>query len=441
MRPFSLLFSLITLILIFNIFSCDSKKKSPTESQDNQPQSALEAISSNEGGTLSTLSGYGMDIIPGTVPLNQNDQAASISFSVESPVEPPIPLPAGASLISNITKNSPESFTFRWPVRMFFPYPAEVDASSLSVIHYDALLERWRLIPSSHVDAGENVIGADALELGFNAIVSITNPNPKISGATTNGSGWGGFKMQNPSWPDYYYTLTVKSVTNFAYPWQEEWFAGQIVGSTGCTGVYLGSPLTFTSILLPQASYEIWVSYTTGQPPFTIYTYTTPAVGTVTGEVTYGTAEPFGSGWTPLAPPGGGVVEGTPADWPQPNTTFGTGAFQATLNWVNNATHTTDMDLHIYGPNNMHVYFGDKVSADSTVQLDRDWLSGWGNAVENIFSIGTMPSGSYTLKVHRYSGDATNFNVRVIRSGNVVSYPMSVTADNSQEITVTTFTL
>jgi uncharacterized protein YfaP (DUF2135 family) len=99
------------------------------------------------------------------------------------------------------------------------------------------------------------------------------------------------------------------------------------------------------------------------------------------------------------------------------------------------------MDLHIYGPNNMHVYFGNKVSADSTVTLDRDWMHALGNAVENIYSIGTMPSGSYTLKVHRYSGDATNFSVRVIRNGNVRTYPMSVTADETQEITVTTFTL
>ena len=87
----------------------------------------------------------------------------------------------------------------------------------------------------------------------------------------------------------------------------------------------------------------------------------------------------------------------------------------------------------------MKVYFANKKSADESVELDRDWLSEWGNATENIYSIGTMPKGDYTIKVHRYSGDATNFSVRVIRSGAVKTYPKSVAADFDEEMVIETF--
>jgi uncharacterized protein YfaP (DUF2135 family) len=120
--------------------------------------------------------------------------------------------------------------------------------------------------------------------------------------------------------------------------------------------------------------------------------------------------------------------------------TYGTGAFQATLTWVNNASHTTDVDLHLYGPNNMHVYYNAKVSPDSSFQLDRDWIRQAGNATENIFSTrSAIPTGSYKVTVKHFSGDPTNYNVRILRSGGVRTY--SGSASGNAETEIATFNL
>lgn len=426
---------IVSLLLTTLLFYCNKDNPmSPKENED-----AIKVINSDSHGRLTTPSGVALEIIAGTVPQNQQGQSASVTFSIETPVQSPVQFPAGASQKGSIAKFGPEAFTFRWPVRIEFPIPSGNDPSLLNILHYDPVQESWRVIPASFIDFNKKIMGADVRELSYNSLAAVTSWPAKSGGSSGDESIWGGFEFTNLG-TEWYYTLTVKSVSNFAADWQKI-YANQLVGQTGSTGTDgMGHPLAFTHILLPQASYEIWISSTTGKPPYTIYTYSLPATGRVSGYVVYDVNSPFGRGWTPLGlPPGGQWLEGTPELWPDVTTTYGTGQFQATLNWTNNAMHTTDLDLHLYGPNDMHVYFVYEVSPDSSIMLDRDWISEQGAATENIYSIKTMPKGQYTVKVNRYSGDATNFRVRIIRSGSVKTYTKSVTADQTEEITIETF--
>jgi hypothetical protein len=428
------------LLLTVNFIMCD-KDKNPVSPEETE--SAVQTFNTNAFGTVGTASGHVMEIIAGTVPLNQNGQAGNVAFSIESPVESPADLPSVLSQASGVTRFGPEGFIFHWPVRTVFPYPENSNPTEMNILRYDDLEEKWKTVPASFVDPINRLIGCDMLQLGNAVLANFSSSPLKATDNSADECTWGGFKFSDQE-QDTYYTLTVKSVSNIACAWQATYLMSEILGAMGCTGVNMQKPMPYTTILLAQAQYEIWISKTTGKSPYKIYTYTVPATGKVSGHVTFGTPQPHGSGWTPLSMPSGGQwIEGTPGDgsaaWPASTVTWGTGAFQATLSWTNNVSHSTDLDLILYGPNNMKVYFANKKSADESVELDRDWLSEWGNANENIYSIGTMPKGDYSIKVHRYSGDATNFIVRVIRSGKVKSYPKAVAADFDEEIVIETF--
>lgn len=432
MKKFSVV---ISLLFTTAFFYCN--KDNPTSPKE--VETALKVISSDSNGRLTTPSGVGIEVIAGTVPPNQQGQSAEVTFSIETPVQSPGEFPTGAKQSGSISKFGPEAFIFKWPVRILLPFPEKSDPSAFNILQYDPIQESWRVIPASLVDFTNKIIGADVLELSYNALATVTSWPAKASSTNDDESIWGGFEFTNLG-SEWYYTLTVKSVSNFAVEWQAV-YANQLIGQTGSTGTDgMGSPLPFTHILLPQASYEIWISSTTGKLPYTVYTYSVPATGRVQGHVVYDVTSPFGRGWTPLGLPAGGQwIEGMPELWPDVTTTYGTGQFQATLNWTNNNMHTTDLDLHLYGPNEMHVYFADDVSPDSSIMLDRDWISEQGAATENIYSIKPMPKGQYTVKVNRYSGDGTNFRVRIVRSGSVKTHTKSVTASNEEELTIETF--
>jgi len=432
----------LILFVAVSFVMCD-KDKNPVS--PDETDSAVQTFGTNSFGTVSTGAGYAMEIIAGTVPLNQNGDAANVAFSIESPVESPAEMPTVFSQASGVTRFGPEGFVFHWPVRTVFPYPENSNPTEMNILRYDELEEKWITVPASYVDPINRLIGCDMLQLGHAVLANFSTSPLKAAGNNADECTWGGFKFSDQE-QDMYYTLTVKSVSNIACAWQAQYLMSEILGAMGCTGVNMGKPMPYTTILLAQAQYEIWISKTTGKSPYKIYTYSVPATGKVEGYVTFGTPQPHGSGWTPLSMPSGGQwVEGAPSGgpaqggWPANTITWGTGAFQATLNWTNNVNHATDLDLILYGPNNMKVYFGNERSADGSVELDRDWLTEWGNATENIYSIGSMPKGDYTVKVHRYSGNGTNFRVRIIRSGVVKTYTKSVAGDFDEEMTIETF--
>lgn len=421
-------FTILIVILSLLFVSC-KKEDSPTEPGDENPTSESEVmtVSSTGFGEVSVPSGVTVSVIPGAVPTNNQGSSGNISFSIETPVTPPAPLSSSYSLVGNYAQLGPVGFNFRWPITIKLPYPAGTDVSSIFIVHYDSYDEKWVIIPSSGVEFSNNLITATAIELGYYAVATASGFGKIISERSAGGFTYNG-EFGN------YYTLTVASVSNFKYPDQQSWYGGSIVGRTGGNGTTpTGTPTQPTRIMLPQAEYQIWVTKTIPGTLSTlpqIFTYSIPAIGTISGPVTYSTMFSTGDGWVPIDLPGGGSwVEGRPNGWAAETSTYGTGEMQITLTWVNNNSRQTDVDLHLYGPNDVHVYYSNE--QEGGFELDRDWLEDLGNATENIYSISTIPSGEYIIRVNLFSGDQTSYNVRVIQGSSVRNYSGQVTTENS----------
>ena len=433
---------LFTLFAIFLSSSC-KKEDTPTEPVPAQNETAITVVGSTGFGTVTTPSGYGVQIIPGAVPPNAQGGNANITFSIESPSTPPKPMSSFAQVKSGIFKVGPDGFSFRWPIKVIIPFK-NAEADQVHAVYFDPLLDTWKVVPASKIDNTTKKMEIDVLNLGYFAAAVVSQGFPKTNAVDSDG----GFEFSGES--GYYYTLTVRSVSNYKYPYQAAWY-GNPVGNSGSSGSSpTGGPVQPTRIHLAQATYEIWISRTIPGTLSTLpklFTYTIPATGTISQPVTYTGPLSTGSGWTSLGLPGGGSwLEGSPSSWPAPTSTYGTGEFQATLTWINTSSKSSDVDLHLYGPNNIHVYYDSKNAADGTLQLDRDWRSTSGNAVENIYSLKTMTKGSYTIKVNLYSGVTTSYSVRIIRGGTVKTYTGTVSTlnsgdDSAKMITIDSFTL
>lgn len=427
--------TLISLFLLLNSSSCIKKDEDPTEPESPKEESAIGTIGTLQTGTVKTNSGYQINVIPGVVPQNQNGQAANVTFSIEVPVTPPKAVSGTTQLRGDYTKLGPEGFIFRWPVEVTFPYKNTTDPTELKLLFFDVLNNSWKIIPITSIDKDKKLVVANVRELGYFVVAKVGQSAPKTMADDSDG----GFEFAAND-NNYYYTLTVASVSNFKYSWQAAaWYSGNIIGSTGSTGSNpTGGPRPPTHIHLVQATYQVWISRTTPGTLSTlpkIETYTVPASGTISQPVIFSGPLSTGSGWTTLTMPSGGQwVEGTPQGWAVPTSTYGTGDFQATLTWVNSQTNKSDVDLHLYGPSNMHVFWNSKRSSDQSVELDRDWQETVGNAIENIYSLKTMPAGSYSLKVNLYSGSPASYRVRVINKGTVKTYTGTISTKNDSEV-------
>jgi hypothetical protein len=426
-----------TIILISILTTCSSNDDGdgPTEPTNGNTENTTEQISSTNYGNAATPSGSAISVIAGSVPQNASGQDGQVTFSIETNVEQPASFMPGMSQEGGVTKFGPDGFNFRWPVRVALPYSGDGDPGDYTVSFYDAVNESWRVVSSSEVDMNEKVIYADVIELGFFSLTTLSqNGLQKTNLETSNG----GFEYGGTT--GYFYTLTVASFSNLKYPWQLNYFGGNLVGYTGASGHSpTGTPLSPTHIRLPQGDYQIWISRTTPGTLSTlpqIETYSVPASGSLSGPVTYSQTNQNGSGWVALTLPGGGNwVDGRPDGWPVPTSTYGTGEFQATLTWANiSGGKSSDLDLHLFGPNDLHVYYGNYPSSDGSLTLDVDnQEDDFGTVAENIYSLSNFPSGQYTIRVNLFSGSATNFNLRVIYKGSVRTFQRSISRENSAD--------
>lgn len=400
----------------------------------NEPKSEVGIINTTDYGDISTSSGEGIKTVPGAVPKNENGENANVSFSIETHVDEPKRLNSGATFKAPLVKFGPENFNFAWPIQLSLPYPSELNPDDLTVMYYDNIKENWQIIPKSGIDTENKLIIFNSINLGIFGLAQLTSEYRSYEWLS------GAFKYYGSN--QYFYTLTVASVSNFKYEFQDNI---NVVGRKASTGIAFSNPLSYTYMFLPQATYQIWVTRqkagTWTSPPGPHQTYSLPAEGILTeaclNNVAGGSIAGGMESWHPFVnlnlPSGGNWVDGLPNSWPDPTVTYGTGDFQATLNWENNNDKSSDLDLHLYGPNDIHIYYFHKTSTDGSVRLDRDWREGNGNAIENIYSTGDMPPGNYEIKVVLYSGAATNFNVRIINGGNVINIQGSLTTagDNS----------
>lgn len=416
-------------------------------------QDAAHAFTSEQSGVVASGGGHILSVGPDSVPTYQDGTAATLALSIDVDATPPVAPPASLRLVSSPTNFGPENFAFNFPLTVRLPVAGVTDVSNVYFLRYDSDRGVWTRSLFAFDPDNVNAIESTVFTLGtmaagqFDASAAAMHPQ-------------GGLYLPNIHCPigamDCFYYLAIESFTPL-YP--DEVPAGVLTGTVlrvraNVTGE---SPLP-TGWLLPQGSYTF--CYSALESPLTLThlkKYTTPNPETVVINQPYACeftrtcstqVHPINQeGWgeasddRPCAIMGGGLLPSDPA-------TLGlTGDFQATLRWHNSSGNTTDVDLHLFGPNELHVWYSSKTSGDGSLRLDRDWKNEVGDAVENIYqgkdgegkSI-AMPPGSYTLKIVHYSGaDGKPYQVRVIRNGAVSNF--SGTISSGQTVDLMTFTV
>jgi len=452
----------------------------PLVARSRPPESVTEPVTSSEGDVISTESGVQVQVVPGTVPRRADGSESTTTFSIETLAEPPAPLPSGTELASGlgVVKFGPAGFTFAEPVGLKIPHSTTPQyADDLALLRYQPSRGQWLNYPALIEEDAVSLAGYD---LGCAAVVS-ANPSSQALGTsslddvlgpqacqTCGGAFWwekttcpvdAGY-TSNYCW--YYFTIISWDLKypeqannwpdpNCAYP-SEPWRClGMKTGSDPtatwprCDGPKVVDPVYRDHVCLwrlPQGRHQLCVTALEGPihlraPRKT--TYSLPAVVNMTESAYYD----YPWGWRNVAsvelPPGGVWREASEQPCPQPSPTIpvGTGDFQATLTWVNTEEQATDLDLHLFGPGGLHVFYND--TQEGNLELDRDAREfDRGTMIENIYNTGPMAAGEYRVEVRRYTGSHTVYQLRVIRPGSVNTYALSTPPDQR---TVETFTV
>ncbi|MBS1519083.1 MAG: hypothetical protein JSS91_13435 [Bacteroidetes bacterium] len=431
----------ISIFISFSVFlnGCEKDSNMMTPSDPNSPLTgATKTFTSADNGTFE-YDGFRITLKNETVPRFQNGTAGSVVFSMNtsSSSESGIPaLPSGYSVISKFLKAGPEAFYFNVPVQVFFPAPSESSPQNLVVFRYSPNTMEWKIALTSAIDTSDKKIGIDVLELGYFVLAKKQSADNINSDFRQGGCV---FDMEE-LWTNFILTVNTAALEK---PEQLALFVNGFIGSTYSGPIFQGCPENKTKAIVPQGTITFWVSKTVcqGSDP-QVFTYSIPASVTVSDPLEF-------NGWSTydavtyvpfILPAGGSWVPGRPSSgisgWPSPTIPFGSGTFQATLTWYNSSGGVTDLDLHLYGPDGLHIFWSNRTSAN--FELDRDWTSQLGNAIENIYSTtASIPSGNYTVKVQHFSGVTKNFNARVILNGASINF--SGSAASGEEITVYSF--
>ena len=440
------LFAIALMLLGFVLSSCDEDDKT-TNIVDN---SIVKQFTSSTGGSLKADNGIEIIVPNGAIRKTDDGSDGTISFSIEPTItDLPKPIPSTYTLVGSVCKLGPANFTFTEPILIYLPGGSLSSPANAAILQYSELNGTWTEVPIFDIDATGKRLGAACFELGYFALVTKPASNAKTNILELHKSG--GIKMVHSGINEYYYTLLVASFT----PKYSEDSGTNMVGSSSSTGSYpTGGPLSTTYMGgIPQGDYGIIVSRvrrgTMSSPPGERQYYSVIVPVSVGGFSSTLSWDWYNwSGWTEMSFPAGEWTTSAPSQWPAGTKPYGTGQFQATLSWVNNSTSSTDLDLHVYGPNNLHVCYWLDRSSDGAVELDLDWMSSYGNATENIYSLKSMTRGEYSVYVNLYSGDQPKtFEVRVIRQGSTVkTYRGTATtynsgSDQSKMILITRFTI
>lgn len=466
---------IITLLIAFVIVlnSCNDEGTAINFGGGNIPNGIFKDFTTNEAGVLETTDNYGLRVEVQTVPLNDNEQPGNVTFSIEVPVPdadiPTVAIPSNYRLISKIAKYGPSGFVFAKPVLIWMPAKDEPTPDGLVIIKFDEQNSQWIELPVAGIDSVKRTISAMSFTLGYFALVknTLVQNNNKLDNPLADNKGMGGIKFGAMSCPvsevnSYHgpwFLLTIKTMT-YLYPDQSSWYTNR-AGTNTLICATNSTPSDPTSSFpnppikwwLPQGTYEIWItaySYSvSGQFHSYYYTYSLPATVTINRPlVSQGWGDHIG--WFSLTIPAGGdwiksqsrmIPDQLPC-WPTPTKTYGTGTFQATLTWTNTQSLHTDYDLHLYGPNNLHVYHGNKTPEGGFFALDRDWLNEYGNAIENIYSLkNQLPVGDYRVTVKYYSGIANNrYSIRIKRPGSMRTYSGALSTVG-QEVEIERFSI
>ncbi len=408
----------ILFLLSLLITGCSDDNTTTNPTDPGSGNGVSQSVTSDQRQTIE-FDGFRLEVHTGDVPRNSNGTSGTVTFSLNtaSEIEGGVPpVPSGYSVISKYLKAGPESFSFNTPLQLFFPAGSEPSPQDLAVLQYSDATQDWRIIPTSAIDTAGKKIGVDLLSLGYYVLVK-----QNLSDFTDFRQG--GCVYDCPPEPFMNYILTVQSVSP-EKPSILSQYSGGLIGQAYMGPIFLGCQFDRTKAIVPQGTISFWVTRSNCQAnPPVIETYSIPAPVTVSDPLVF-------NGWSTYdaqvyvpfcLPAGGSWIAGRPENWPPATVPVGTGILQATLTWVNTSSNAADLDLHLYGPNNLHIFWQNTTSANFS--LDRDWQSQTGNAIENIFSTTTtVPSGDYRVNVAHFTGFAKSFNCRVIVNGSVTNY-------------------
>lgn len=409
---------------------------------------AAQAFTSNQAGVVASGGGHILTVAPRSVPTYQNGTAATITLSVDADATPPQAPPAWLNIVSPPANFGPDNFAFNFPLTVRLPVAGINDVADLFFLRYNADSGWTRSLLAFDADNPTTAVESTLFTLGHMAVGEY-----HVSAAALHPQGglYVGHTLCPIGGMECFYYLTIKS---FTPKYADEAPAGAFVGDVlRLRSNVTGESPEPTGWLLPQGTYSFCLSAL--ESPLTLSNlkkYTNTNIQTVTINQPYACSFTFTckttvnvggglSGWGEASDDrpcgmGAGIPPGNPAALGQ------TGDFQATLTWTNSSASPTDLDLHLYGPNGLHVYFDSKVSSDGSLRLDRDWRSESGSAVENIFQEkdGTgvsiaMPPGTYSLRVVHYSGaDGKPYQVRVIRKGTVSNFSGTLSSGGVHEL-------
>lgn len=401
-------------------------------------------ISSSEWGKIIADNGSELLVPKLSVPKNEHGDDANVFFSFETSNTHPVELPSGMIPVGEYVKVEPFNFTFNVPLVLDLPLKGATDIEKLFVYRFDEN-KGWILVPISGIGYGGTSVTINVNDLGY--YVLVRNTTDYILGDFR----MGGIRLVHPASNEkYFYSLTILEIENK--------FSNQarIALNTLSRTIQLsdGGPSARTYLVnLPQGIYRIRLSReqrnSFSSDMSRIEYHSREFIVTVAGGVTIPTGHALNlsewSGWSDLDINGvdGRWIEGRPSAWGEVTKTYGKGKFQATLTWTNDVNFATDYDLHLYGPHDFHVYFAKKGTANDAFNLDRDWMSALGNAIENIYSIkDALPAGDYVVKVQLYSGVTNrNFNVRIIQDNTVVKSVRSSISTQKGEQEIYRFTM
>jgi hypothetical protein len=462
------LFYVLFFGLIFTSVGCNLDWLFPDDDPDPiENESVTVQINSNESGGELVLGGTKLRIPPNSIPDLANGDASEVSFTIESGADLPKPLPAGMKTVAPVTHFGPEGFIFQDVLWLQFELPDNLNLDQVSIIGYLPDVQNYGIIPISYYDEENRIVGASVYELGYYFLVNVEGVNqirsPHGSGGFivnySNPNGWYPSTPTLQDWADAqtYYKVVV---TNFVptYPEDMGLWAGYDPDANGgrrywefqtppvITGWGPNHTIGIKAIGLPQGEYKglLIASYKQSQQDLPICrTYSKEISFTIDDHVI---CDQFGcSGWSdgPALPSGGVWNDSDCLQYnPIPTTPVCTGEFQATLTWYNGDYGDTDLDLHLYGPDGLFVYFGNKNPGVGGIVLDRDIVNDPGPVQENICAptLWGMPKGAYEVKVDHYSGDEKAFQVRVLVGSKSSSFQGTLSPGDS-DLLVYTFSI
>ena len=433
----------------FSIYLPEVWKIESSESETRQ-------VTSAQGAVISTQSGIQLQIHAGTVPHRADGSAGTTTFSIETNAQPPAPLPADVRAVSSIVKFGPDGFVFAEPVGMRLPMPSVDDKSKLNILRYQPGAGKWLRYPMSFNGNSVTMAGYD---LGY---AVVTMPSLSVEQSSPSISNWDGYNgafywgntncpvgaaMGNFCW--YYFTITKVTLK---YPDQQSMLGMIMKTGSDSTGSW---PQCYESVG-NSSSKVCMFSLPQGQYEFCVTAFEAPMEKTIPEKRTYSkrgianlnTAAHYEQvwGWTGVVPlmleDGGvwGTADVVHCPSPSPTIPVGTGELQATLTWVNTASESTDLDLHLYGPDGLHIYWNNE-GPQKNLRLDKDWQHAEGSAIENIYSVGTpLPSGHYRLVVKHFrdSDPPKSYTVRFIFRGSSSTWAKRITTG---EQVITEFTV